>query len=85
MYYDGVKTYDLGSRAHILKYLHGTMIFGPFGKKIHEGTLWSGNRGLISFILTKKIFLHLFCHGNRFFNGYINETDKNRILMMISL
>ena len=27
--YDVVKTSDLGSRAHILKHLHGRMIFGP--------------------------------------------------------
>ena len=30
VFYDGVKTYDLGKRAHILKHLHGRMIFGPF-------------------------------------------------------
>ena len=34
MFYDGVKTSDLGSRAHVLKHLHlhGRMIFGPFEK-----------------------------------------------------
>ena len=32
MFYDGVKTSDLGSRDHILKHLHGRMIFGPFEK-----------------------------------------------------
>ena len=42
MFYDGVKTSDLGSRTHILKKLHGRMIFGPFEKVFHEGTLWSG-------------------------------------------
>ena len=31
MFYDGVKTSNLGSRAHVLKHLHGRMIFGPFG------------------------------------------------------
>ena len=33
VFYDGVKTSDLGSRAHSLKCLHGRMIFGPFEKK----------------------------------------------------
>ena len=33
MIYYGVKTSDLGSRAHISKILHGRMIFGPFEKK----------------------------------------------------
>ena len=42
VFYDGVKTSDLGSRAHILKHLHGRMIFGPFAFFPHEGTLWSG-------------------------------------------
>ena len=30
VFYDGVKTYDLGSRAHVLKHLHGRIIFGVF-------------------------------------------------------
>ena len=51
---DGVKKSDLGSRAHILKHLHRRMIFGPFEKVLHEGTLWSGYRAVIFFILTKK-------------------------------
>ena len=29
VFYDGVKISDLESRAHILKHLHGRMIFGP--------------------------------------------------------
>ena len=33
VFYYGVKTSDLGSRAHVLKHLHGIMIFGPFEKK----------------------------------------------------
>ena len=32
LFYDGVKTSDLGSRAHFLKHLHGRIIFGPFEK-----------------------------------------------------
>ena len=39
VFYDKVKTSDLGSRAHVLKYLHGRMIFGQFEEKNHEGTL----------------------------------------------
>ena len=33
VFYDGVKTSDLGSRAYVLKYLHGRMIFVSFKKK----------------------------------------------------
>ena len=32
VFYDGVKTSYLGSRACVLKHLHGRMIFGPFEK-----------------------------------------------------
>ena len=39
VFYDGVKTSDLRTRAHILKRLHGRMIFGPFDFFLHEGTL----------------------------------------------
>ena len=42
VFYDGVKSSDFGSRAHILKHLHGRIVFGPFGNVFHEGTLWSG-------------------------------------------
>ena len=33
VFHDGVKTLDLGNRAHALNNLHGRMIFGPFEKK----------------------------------------------------
>ena len=39
LFYDGVKTSDLGGRAHIFNHLHGRNIFGPFDKVFHEGTL----------------------------------------------
>ena len=54
LFYDGVKPSDFVSRAHILKHLHGRIIFGPFEKVFHEGTLWSGYRAIIFFILIKK-------------------------------
>ena len=76
VFYDRVKKSYLGNRSHILKHLHGRMIFGTFEKVYHEGTLWSGYRAVISFILTKQIFLHFFCHGDQFYNRYINTADK---------
>ena len=79
MFYDGVKTSDLGSRVHVLKNLHGRMIFGPFEKK-NEGTLWRGHRAAIYFILTKQIFLHFYLNGNQFYNQYINKIDKKMYL-----
>ena len=80
VFYDRVKTTDLGIRAHALKYLHGRMIFGPFEKIYHEGTLWRGHRELISFVLTKQRFLHFYCRGDWFYNRYINKTIKTKYL-----
>ena len=80
MFYDRVKTSDLGSRAHVLKHLHGIIIFGPFETFPHEGTIWIGYRSVISFILSKRIFLHFSCHGDRFYNQYINKIDRKRYL-----
>ena len=80
MFYDRVKISDLGNRAHVLKHLHDRMIFGPFEKSFHEGSLWRVPRAVISFILKKQIFLHLFHHGNWFYNRYINPTIKTKYL-----
>ena len=80
MFYDGVKSYDFGSRAHILKHLHGRMVLVPFEKVFHEGTLWSGYRAVISFILTKQIFLHFYRHGNHFYDQYLNSVDKKKYI-----
>ena len=85
MFYDGVKTSDLWSRSHILKHLHGIMIFGLIEKVFYAGNLWSVYRAVISFILTKEIFPHFFCHGDQFYNQYINTTDKKSILIMTVL
>ena len=82
VFYDEVKTSDLGSTAHILKHLHGRMIFGSFEKVFHEGTLWSRYRAVIFFILKKKV-LHLFCCGDQFCNQYLNTVDKTMLMMMV--
>ena len=71
VFYDGVKTSYLGSIAYILKHLYGRRIFGPFEKVFHEGTIWSGYRAVIPFIpMAKQIFLHFFCHADRFYYRY---------------
>ena len=58
VFYDGVKTSDLGNRAYALKHLHGRIIFGLFEKCLHEGTLWRGPRTGVYFIITKQIFVN---------------------------
>ena len=39
-FYDGVKMTDLGIRAHVLKRIHGRIIFGPFERCFHESYIW---------------------------------------------
>ena len=82
VFYDGLKSTDLGSRAHILKKLHGIMIFGPLFLT-HEVNLCRGPRSVISLIITKQIFLHLYCHWDQFYNQYIDKKTKQILMMMI--
>ena len=76
VFYDGVKTCDFGNRAHILKHSHGRMVFGPFEKVFHEGTMWSRYRSVISFIIKKQIFLHFFRHKHQFYDRYLNSVNN---------
>ena len=56
------------------------MIFGPFEKYFHGGSLWRGHISVIYFILTKQIFLHLYFHDDWFYNLYINKTINTKYL-----
>ena len=85
VFYDGVKSSDFRKRDHILKYLHGRMVFGTLEKVFREGTLWSGYRSVISFIFTKQVFLNFFRHGNQFYNQYLHSLEKKSILMIMVL
>ena len=80
VFYDGMKTYDFGNRSHILKNSHGRMVFGTFEKVFHEGTMWSGYRSVIYFILTKQIFLHFFRHKHYFYDRYINSANRKKYI-----
>ena len=73
VFYDGVKTSDFGSRAHVLKHIHGRMIFVPFEKKSWRYSLkWIYSRDLL--YPHKTFFIHFFCHEDRFNKWYINTT-----------
>ena len=80
MFYDVNKTCDVGNRIHILKHSHGRMIFGPFERVFREGTQWSGFRSVISFILTKQIFVNFFRHQNNFYDRYINSANRKKYI-----
>ena len=55
------------------------MLFDPFEKVFHEGTLWSGYRSVISFILTKKILL-FYRHANQFYDRYLNSVKRKNYI-----
>ena len=74
--YDGMKISDMGSRAFVLKHLHGRIILFNV-KKNHKGTRRRGHGVVLSFILEKDIFIHIYCHWDRFLtNIWIKQTKK---------
>ena len=63
---NGITMNDKGKGAHVLKHSHGRCVVGAFDKKNHEGSIWTGNINVLSFILHKTIFLHFLHHGTKF-------------------
>ena len=71
---------DIGKRAHVLMHLHGRCVVGPFDKILHEGSIWTGHRSVISFIRHKSIFLYFVHHGTRFYDKYITSDDRKKYI-----
>ena len=53
VFFYGETLHDVGKRAHVLKHSHGRCVIGSFDKILHEGSLWTGHRAVLSFILHK--------------------------------
>ena len=51
--FNGMSMNDIGKRAHVLKHSHGRSVVGAFDKILHGGSIWTGTRSVISFILHK--------------------------------
>ena len=66
---------DIGKRAHVLKHSHGRCVIGSFGKSLHEGSIWTGLKAVLSFILHKSIFLHFVHNGTRSYDKYISSKN----------
>ena len=75
---DGDNMNNIGKMAHVLKHPHGRCVVGPFDKNLHGGSIWTGHRDFISFILHKSIFLHFVHHGTRFYDKYITSDYRNK-------
>ena len=51
--YDGENMNEIGKRAHVLKHSHGRSVIGSFDKILHDGSIWTGHRAVLLFILHK--------------------------------
>ena len=51
VFYDRENMNDIGKRAYVLKHSHGRCVIGSFNKILHKGSIRTGNRGVILFIL----------------------------------
>ena len=71
---------DIGKRAHVLKYSHGRFVVGAFDKILHEGSIWTVHRAVLSFILQKYIFIHLVHHGTIFYDKHITSYDRKKYM-----
>ena len=73
--YYGENMNGIEKRAHVLKHSHGRCVIGSFDKILHEGSLWTGHRAIISFILHRSIFLHFVHNGTNFYDKYISTKN----------
>ena len=53
VFYDGEDMNEIGKIAHVMKHSHGRCVVGPFDKILHEGSIWTGHRAVLSFVFHK--------------------------------
>ena len=74
-FYDGENMNDIGKIARVLKHSHRRCVIGYFDITLHEGSIWTGNRAVLSLILYKSIFLHFVHNGTKFYDKYISTKN----------
>ena len=67
---------NMNDTEHVLKHSHGRCVVGAFDKILHEGSIWTGHRAVLLFILHKSIFLNFVHNGARFYEKYISSKNK---------
>ena len=77
---DGENMNDIGKRAHVLKHSHGRCVIGSLNKVLHEGSIWTGHRSVLLFILHKSILIHFLHNGTRFYEKYIPSKHKKKYI-----
>ena len=63
-----------------MKHSHGSCVVGAFGKILHEGSIWTGHKAILYFILQKSIFIHFVHNGAIFYDKYITSGDINKYI-----
>ena len=71
---------DIGKIEHVLKDSHGRCVVGFSDKILHEGSIWTGYRAVLYFILHKSIFLHFVHHGTIFYDKYITSDYRKKYI-----
>ena len=71
---------DIGKIAHVLKHSHGRCVIGSFDKMLHEGSIWTSHRAVLSCILHKSIFIHFVHNGTRFYEKYVSSKHKTKYI-----
>ena len=61
-----------------MNHLHGRWVVGPFDKILHEGSIWTGHRSVLYFILHKSIFLPFVHNVKIFYDKYITSYDRKK-------
>ena len=77
VFHDGENMHDTGKIAHVLNHSHRRCVISYFDKILHEGSIWTGHRTILLFILHKSTFLHFVHNGTIFYDKYI--SSKNRL------
>ena len=71
---------SIGKIAQVLKHLHGRCVIDAFDKSLHEGSIWTVPRAVLSFILYKSIFTHFAHYRTIFYDKYITSDNKNKYI-----
>ena len=80
VFYDVNNMNDIVKRAHVINHSHGRCVIGAFDKNVHEGSIWTGHRAVLSFILHKSTFLHFVHNGTIFYEKYISSKNRNKYI-----
>ena len=80
VFYDGENMNDTVKRSHVMNHSHERCVVSTLDKILHKGSIWTGHRAVLSFILHKSIFIHFVHNGIRFYDKYITSDEKNKYI-----